>query len=630
VKNTTSSIKPFVFLSWLHMLTVTWAYFRTANPELELGLPMLFHMLAWTSYSLIYLLPGLLPAALIAKFFPSKRILIASTAVIGTSLCILFVRSDSVIYDLYSFHFNGFVVNLLTTPGGIDSLGGGSDTYWSIGLTGVSHALVQTALWLASVWIASTRLAPRRWGLALVLLVLAMVGERAIYGISDIRNDGAILDTSKVYPFYGRVTFRSAAAKFGINPQRSDKMSVALDNARLNYPLQQVVFEPVAKPPNIVILVAESLRWDRLTPEIMPNTWNLAQRGQHFKHHYSGGNGTREGLFGMFYGLYGSYWASFMHAQKSPLLMDRLQELGYQFDLRTSAAFSYPEFDKTLFAKIPLDQLHEDYKDKEAWERDQENASALISFMKGRDTTRPFMSFFFLESTHARYYFPDSSVIAKPYLQDVNYASMSRASLAPKIDQLLNRYTNAAHWIDVQVGRVYDELDKQGLLDNTIIIVTGDHGEEFLEKGFWGHNSSFVDEQIRTPMVMWVPGMQHQEIDRVSSHLDIGTTLLQILGAPQDSSSYSLGRNIFDETPRSYVVSSDWHSINIITDDMKYRIPYDNRGVDHWLPTRLDDVPYKGQSSSEILGKNHLLILDAIKDCSKFSRKSDKSASKSL
>jgi hypothetical protein len=195
---------------------------------------------------------------------------------------------------------------------------------------------------------------------------------------------------------------------------------------------------------------------------------------------------------------------------------------------------------------------------------------------------------------------------------------MSRESLTPQIDQLLNRYTNAAHWIDVQIGRIYAELEKQGLLDNTIIIVTGDHGEEFMEKGAWGHNSSFVEEQVRTPMVMWMPGAGHRVIDEITSHLDIGTTLMQTLGAPKDASNYSLGRNLLENSNCAYIVSSDWHSISVITPDMKYRIPYTNRGADQWLPTTPEDVPFSAAAIPGVLEKNNPLILDAIRNSSKF------------
>jgi membrane-anchored protein YejM (alkaline phosphatase superfamily) len=609
----------FVALSWLHMLTVTWAYYREGNPVSGLNLLTAFHLSAWSIYSLLYLLPGLLPALLVCRFVKPKSRIVATLSVIGTSLCILFIRSDSVIYDLYRFHFNGFVVNLLMTPGGVQSLGGGGDTYLSIAISSLSHILVQLCLWPLSIWLAARKHLPIRWRLALAVLASLMIGERVVYGMADIRNDGNILNASKVYPFYGRTTFRTAAMKFGIEPaRRADKMAVELNGGRLNYPIGKIEYAPVARPPNVVILVAESLRWDRMTREIMPNTWRLAQKSQHFTHHYSSGNGTREGLFGLFYGLYGSYWSNFLYAQRSPLLMDRMQELGYQFDIRTSAKFSYPEFDKTLFAKIPVDALHESKGSMPPWEHDQQNTTALIDFLKQRDTTRPFMSFFFIESTHARYTFPDSAIIAKPYLESVNYGAMSRESLTPNIDQLLNRYTNAAHWIDVQMGRIYAELERQGLLDDTIVIVTGDHGEEFMEKGAWGHNSDFVDEQIRTPMVMWMPRREPRVINDVSSHLDIGTTLLQLLGAPKDAGNYSLGTNLFEIADRLFVVSSDWHSISVITKDMKYRIPYANRGTDNWSPTDMKDAPYSGDAITEMLKKNNPIVLDAIKNCSKF------------
>ena len=613
----------FALLSWLHMLTETWVYFTLGVSSPGFNLATLFHGLVWGSYSFLYLLPGLLPAALIAWLFPARIRICGALAVIGTVACILFIHTDRTIYDLYSFHFNNFVINLITTPGGIESLGGGEDTYWTIAGIIVLNILIQTALWLVSRAICTHFQRPS-WRWAVILLVLAMLGERAIYGISDIRNDGAILETAQVYPFYGRTRFRTFAAKLGFKVERAENMQVAVDTTRVNYPLNPVPFSAVQHPPNIVILVAESLRWDRLTQEIMPNTWRIAQNSQHFLRHVSSGNGTREGLFGMFYGLYGSYWSSFMHAQRSPLLMDRLQELGYQLDLRTSAKFSYPEFNKTLFAKIPLNQLHEKFVNLSPWERDQANASELIRFIEQRDPNKPFMTFFFLESTHARYYFPDSAVIARPYLENLNYGEMSRKTLAPHIHQLLNRYTNAAHWVDQQVGRVHEALEKQGLLENTIFIVTGDHGEEFLEQGFWGHNSSFVNQQIHTPLVVSMPGKSPQAIDRPTNHMDIGTTLLQVLGAPANTDDYSLGRNLFDESPRAYMVTSDWHSIGIITTDMKYRIPYNARGIEHWLPTRPDDSPY-GAEATAVMQRNQANILDAIHNTSKFSHKKARS-----
>jgi len=616
--NKIAVIKYFFLLTTLHMLTITWAFFRGAVTHGDINYQLVFNVLTWVSYSVVYVFFAIIPIYLVVKFLPGWRKLTATLAVTLTSLMILFIQADSMIFDLYNFHFNGFVWNLMTTQGGLSSLGGGADTYTSVTISCVMIVLTQVVIWFLSGFLSLKSFINIHWKYVVLIMITLMVTERIIYGISDIKNYGPILDSAKAYPFYQKVKFRSVADKFGIKMIKSDTNKLSVNTSNVQYPLADIQFKPVQNPPNIVILVAESLRWDRLTPEIMPNTWKFAQKGQFYKQHFSSGNGTREGLFGLFYGLYGSYWGSFLHAQKSPLLMDRLQQLGYQFDIRTSAKFSYPEFNQTLFSKFDPKQLHEEPDSKQPWERDRDNASGLIAALKNRDQTKPFMSFFFFESTHARYDFPTTDIIAKPYLQDVNYFQMSRASLAPKIDQLKNRYTNSAHWVDIQLGRIYDSLESQGLLDNTIVIVTGDHGEEFMEKGFWGHNSSFVEEQTHTPMVMWIPKLPHQEINRVTSHLDVGTTLLQMVGAPQDTKLYSLGTNMITPSDRKFVVSSDWHSISVMTDDMKYRIPYVSKGFDHWQPSDRQDKELTGDATEKLMKENQSFILEAIKNCSKF------------
>jgi len=611
----------FVLLSWGHMLYQTHPFLDSALTAGSTAWVIAFHLLAWSSYSLIYLLPALLLIALLRPPLRSKPALLAGLAVLLTTLTLAFVRVDRTIYDLYNFHFNGFVWNLLLTPGGVDSLGSGSSSYWSAALIVVDLLLVQTVLYGASTWIARRAATPWLPKALVIALLALMLGEKFIYAASDLRNDGAVLDTATAYPFYQGARFRGLAQKLGVHvAKREHSLNAEVDASRLNYPLQAVQYAAPERPLNIVWLVAESLRWDRLNADIMPNTWQFAQRAQHFTHHYSSGNGTREGLFGMFYGLYGSYWANFLHAGQGPLLMDRVQALNYQLDLRTSARFTYPEFNKTIFARVPAKFLHENEFTGEAWQLDRSNTSALIDFIGHADRKRPFMTFLFFESTHARYTFPEEAIIRRPYLENIDYADMSREKLAPYADQLLNRYSNAAHWVDAQLGRIYQYLEQENLLDNTIVIVTGDHGEEFMEKGFWGHNSSFVEEQVHTPLVVWMPGRAPAQIDRPTNHIDIAVTLMQLLGATNPVGDYALGRNLFDDSARNAIVSSDWHSLSVMTSDLKYRIPYNNRGLDNYPPTDRKDTVYPTQQARVVLDAHRADILEAIRNSSRFAR----------
>lgn len=601
------------------MLQQTWNLFDLGVGRFGANLNTLFHLTAWPLYSFLYLLPTIWLTQMMSTLTPRRSFPRAVVAVLFASTTLLLIRIDSMIYELYAFHINSFVLNLVVTPGGISSLGSGADSYTSAILLCLRILQIQIIFMLVAWWRGQSRvLHINRWRMSGFIVALFLV-QGTVYGISDVGNLGEVLDSSKVYALFQRVRFRTFAARFGFEHASRGEFSTELGVSPLKYPLTPVSFSSVKNPPNIIFLVAESLRWDQLTPETMPNTWKFSEDALRFTQHYSSGNGTREGLFGMFYGLYGSYWATFMHAGQSPLLMDRLRELNYQFDIRTSASFTYPEFDKTLFVGADIETMHAADESLAPWRRDEVNTDGVLRFLETRDPARPFMEFFFLESTHASYSFPAESALTQDYQENVDYTQLSRAALAQEIGPLYNRYRNSAHWVDIQLGRIYARLAEQGLLENTIVVVTGDHGEEFMEKGAWGHNSAFVEEQTHVPLVVLMPQESPAIVDRLSSHVDIATTLLQQLGAETETENWSLGKNLLSAVARPYIVLSDWHSIAVLTPDLKYRIPYLNQnGVDYWAPTDQADDPLSGEEVDLLTLRHRSNILEAMAHCTLF------------
>jgi len=610
----------FLLLSWLHQLVLTSGFFAVGQPAPAWDLATLFHLSASGFYSLAYLLPVALTGYVLQWLTHPHHLLKIVTVYLVSVIVLLLLRLDLLMYELYAFHFNGFVWNLIRTPGGIESLGSSASTMVSILLLVIQIMAVQAVVVVISrrgLLLCWRRNRSLGWAAALMGSLFLLQGT--VYGISDLRHYGPVLDGSKAYPLFQRVRFRSLAKRLGYErQQQNDGPELRQSQTPLKYPLAPAQFADIATVPNIIILVAESLRQDQLSPETMPNTWRFGEQNLRFDQHYSSGNGTREALFGMFYGLYGSYWEQFMHARQSPLLMDRIVQLGYQLDVRTSAAFTYPEFDKTLFVNVPPAVMSTADESLPPWQRDERNMDALLQFLQQRDQTRPFMSFYFLESTHASYSFPEQSPLHADYQHDVDYMKLRKQGLATDVQPLLNRYRNAGHWIDRQLGRLYAELEREGLLDSTIVVITGDHGEEFMEKGAWGHNSSFVAEQVRVPLVVHMPGQSAAIIDRPTSHLDIATTLLQHLGLTNAVDDYSLGRNLFDTSPRDHLVLSDWHSIGILTPTLKYRIPYLQSGVDTWAPTDASDQPLASANATKELQQAQPLILQAMRNFTRF------------
>ncbi len=616
----------FVVFSWIHMLFVAYPLFHGVLSGSASLLKVAFHVSAYASYSLLYLFPAVLCILILRKIFSAKRTLMAVAAVLLTTTSLVVIQVDRMIFDLFNFHINGFVLNLVLTPGGIESLGADSASHLGAILLVLRLLFVQTAFFASSRWFGkriSVKPALVRAAVAMGLVV-AVTGQ-AIYGFSDLMAISEVTDTANVYPFAPQFTFRKLAKKLGIQAERGKHMVTKMESSELLYPLNPIAYREIKNPPNIVWLVAESLRADRLSPEIMPNSWAFSERAYRFNHHYSAGNGTREAMFGMFYGLNGSNWFMFLHAQRGPLLIDRVMDLGYQLHFRTSARFSYPEFDQTLFANVPSSALHEREFSGEAWERDENNTTALIDFIRKRDRHRPFMSFMFFESTHASYSYPDTGNIFGPVMEKVDYTQMSREMLADHAGQLLNRYANGAHWVDVQAGRVLDALRQEGVLNNTIVVITGDHGEEFMEHGHWGHNSSFNDSQIRVPLVVSIPGRKPGMTDHPTSHMDIAVTLMQQLGAVNNPENYALGRNLFMEDPRDYILLSDWNSIEIVAPDFKYRSPYRySGGVVPEQPTDAHDRPFDDDQGRKFLAEKQGMIMHAIEDVSRFTRAGQK------
>jgi hypothetical protein len=286
-------------------------------------------------------------------------------------------------------------------------------------------------------------------------------------------------------------------------------------------------------------------------------------------------------------------------------------------DMFTSAKFSYPEFDKTIFARLPKSQLHDDSETTgaEGWQKDRQNVAKMLDFLKTRDPNRPFMTFMFFESPHARYYFPPENIIRPDYLKEFNYATVN---LNRDIQLIKNRYINSCNHLDSQFAVILDYLKKSNLLDDTIVIITGDHGEEFMEKGRWGHNSAFTEEQTRPPLIFWVPGEKPRTETRLSSHLDIPVTVMSRLGITNPPSDYSLGFNLLGSNYRKFTVISGWNTIAYVDDEYKAVFPTGLSGLSKQKVTTKSDITV--EDNSDFYKKKQGNIIQIMKELAHFQK----------
>ena len=580
-----ASISRFYLFTWLGIIAHVTRF--TARGQYGDPVTALWTLAATASYSMIYLLPAMAGGFLTywllkrSKGLRSGNLWLATSLIALTGLTHVGLFADHMIHDMYGFHINGFVVDLVFTPGGIASLGATRSTE-------LTATLIVTALLalqgLAYYWLvvrgtaAASRPLPRllRWRWLLLIILAVSISERLAYGFSSATNFQPILFASERYPMYLPLKIRHLSARLGISEADKTSSGIQIKNSALNYPLKPLDVDSSVRPPNIVWLVAESLRFDMLDPKIMPKLWDFSQQALRLEKHYSGGNLTQMGVFSMFYGLYGNYWFPMHDARRSPVLMDVMQQRGYQFSLHTSQRFTFPAFDKTIFVNMNPNDMHVASVGLPAWQRDRDNIRDLLTFIDKRDQTRPFMVYHFFESTHAPYVFPPDTVIAEPYLEDLNYLT---TDFVGDIKLIKNRYLNASNHVDQQIGRVIEHLKQKKLLENTVIIVLGDHGEEFMEISRWGHSAEFNRFQTSTPAVIWVPGSKPRVVSGITSHLDIPATLMPLLGVRNPPSDYSQGMNLLDPAfHRDYAVAADWNRLAYLGEKVKVAFPINATG----------------------------------------------------
>ena len=579
-------------------------------------LTFVFTCLALITYSLLYLLPAMVITWLMRAIFKQKPAVSYVAAILTTGITLLLFYANAKLFSLYGMFINGFIINLLMTPGGVASLGGSGASDVGFALIAVGFFVLPAAFLFLSKWLAKQIGIPNiHYKIALPLLIFLFVGIQMTYAGSEATNKVAVLAAAESVPFFQPVTARHFFKKIGFNVTRDHQLNL---QGNLSYPKHPLKFAAPKKPYNIVWLAAESWRADTLNPEIMPATDAFANEALRFNDNYSGGNGTRNGIFSMFMGIPGSYWFPFIKARRGAAIIDVLQQQHYQMNFYTSAKFSYPEFDQTIFAQVPPELLHSRDTGGQGWERDRANVKDLLNFIEKRDPAKPFFTFMFFESPHARYYFPPESVIKTPYRDDINYATLNKEDLRNEIVPIKNRYLNAVHHLDSQFARIFTYLKEKNLLDSTIVILLGDHGEEFMEHGYWGHNSTFVNEQIRTPLVIWMPGQQPKIINTMSSHMDIVPTIMPLLGVNNPMSDYAIGYNLLADKPREHTYISDWSRIAYIDKDVKIVQPVTIGGAGRTPTTTADDKPLDAEKSATLMQSKQPAMLQLVKDLSHF------------
>ena len=527
-----------------------------------------FSRLAYVSnFGLLFLVLAV-PLYLLTSIIPSMLFMqIASSVVFLTFNIALFV--DTIIYKLYRFHINGLVWNILVTEGSSDSVKVSTSTIvvFSIYLFLIIFSVIGTH-YLLSRYIKQIRLkysGKRLLSFLLLGFFCINLIDKPIYAHADLNNKTHITRYAKLFPLYQPLTVKRLAQQWGVDVNREFDYTLSKSNGMMNYPLNDIEMMNAKDVPNIIFITVDSWRFDMMNKEVTPNIYSFSENAWVFNNHYSGGNSTRFGIFSMFYGIYGSYWHTILSERTEPVLMEKLRQKSYNFGIWSSADLSWPEFRKTTFIGTP-NQIYDRIPGKGAKVRDLQQPILFNSWLDSVGTDNPFFAYFLLDAPHEPYSYPDEFVKFEPSVNEINYMSLDKhVDMQP----FFNHYKNAVYFSDHVIGQFLQIIEKRDLFKNSIVIITSDHGAEFYEHGYWGHNSAFTKEQVMAPFILYIPSEKHKKIESLTSHLDIAPTLLELVGSSKNHKDHSFGISLLSDltNARNYVVSSGWGESAIITDE---------------------------------------------------------------
>jgi arylsulfatase A-like enzyme len=172
-----------------------------------------------------------------------------------------------------------------------------------------------------------------------------------------------------------------------------------------------------------------------------------------------------------------------------------------------------------------------------------------LTWAQDRDERRPFFAFLNYFDAHEPYILLPAEQAARfgevpedywPEFKERFYEEGDTAGL----DLWVNRYDASIAYVDSEIGRIRSWLSESGALDNTIVIVTADHGEMWGEHGELSHAQSLFVPLVHIPMLVWYPSVipEGLRVDDVVSLVDVPRTIFDLLpiDAPPEFGGSSL------------------------------------------------------------------------------------------
>jgi membrane-anchored protein YejM (alkaline phosphatase superfamily) len=565
----------FYFTNWLILLVYIFNNALFLNLEKSLSNPFemepfFFFMTLNTPFFLILIIKGATKG--FAKIFRSNEFNFRYLTVFLILFTFIFTVIDAKVLSIYRDHFNLKLYGLLFEAGVMQDMG----VHLS-DLILLTFQLLITILWIifslkVSIWFYSKYLAlvpnfitNNFYQIFKILVILSLI-EKVFFSYFYYTEREDTLTNWNSIPSYTVLRMSKVWKPILNAPSKAEKAAAKItwdfesdfldSQNKLSERIKEITADK--NDVNIVFLVFESLRYDMNVPEIMPNLnyYKSKDKWISSKQHFSNSNCTGNGIFGTLSGQTPFYWYPSYKKELQPSPLSIFDKLGYEIDVYTTTALGYSDMDKHIFTNA-IDNVykftgyggglgHPMVKRSDLFKWDQIMVDEFLEKFTNKTSNAPNLSYLWFYSTHYNYYFPEEFGKFKPYI-DRHYQIYEKG-LREESDLVFNRYKNSAYFVDSQIRKIVDRIETNGQMENTIIVILGDHGEEFNEFGRFAHSYSLKNVQTSTPFIMYMPEVNNINYN-ITSHADIMPTIMDYIDISIPYQEIVSGKSLLDYNP---------------------------------------------------------------------------------
>ena len=314
---------------------------------------------------------------------------------------------------------------------------------------------------------------------------------------------------------------------------------------------------------NLIVIMMESVNDIYINKELYPNFYKLLNNGFYFKNNYSPRNSCSTGnneLSGMI-GLYSIYSECTANTYSDNIYPESIFNL---FKNKGYNAFSMHDYTEQFYQRrkihtnlgsekyYDVDDLKIPYNLKdEQWASDEDFMKEVVKILNNYSKNDKFMTWLTTVTSHQPY---GDSLYGNKYL------NLLEDSKYDNLDMKVKRYMSKLKVLDNGLGILLDGLEKQGKLDNTVIVLFGDHypygiSQTLLEPAI-PYSTKEKYELERVPFVIWSNDIEATTYNQYTSYVNLTPTIANLFNLDYDS-RYYVGYDLF---------SNDYNSLTVFAD----------------------------------------------------------------